>query len=265
MALNITYLNNRKFIFVAVFTTFLTQCIDYKEIPHSRHMSEVLIPQCTKKISGMPNIAIWLFVLFILGKTYEYLADLPRLKRMHDFYLHLLDIPDRDMQTISWQDVVARVMTLRDANPITANNVSPAARKYLGSQSKERLDAHDIANRLMRKENYLIALFNKDILDLTLPIPFLQGRQLYSRTLEWSLEFCITDLVFNEFGQVNQMVLKDSYRHQLSKALKDRFLFAGFMNVILGPIVVIYLIITYFFRYFNVMCSRPNLRILANE
>ncbi|RDW63971.1 hypothetical protein BP5796_10473 [Coleophoma crateriformis] len=247
-----------KTIFVAFFTTFLTQCIDYKKIPTSREMSEIVVPQCTKKISGMPNVAIWLFSLFVLGKTYQILADIPRLKRLHDFYLHLLDIPDGDMQTISWQDVVARIMALRDANPLTATTpVAPGIRKFIGSQNKERLDAHDIANRLMRKENYLIALFNKDILDLTLPVPFLQGRQLYSRTLEWTLDFCITDLIFNKTGQVNQMVLKESHRRQLSDALRGRFLFAGFMNVLLGPVVVIYLMITYFFKYFNEYHKNP--------
>jgi len=172
--------------------------------------------------------------------------------RVRDFFVHLLEVPDGDMQTISWQDVVARIMALRDANPVTAEKISPQARKYLGSQSKQRLDAHDIANRLMRKENYLIAMFNKDILDLTLPFPFLQDRQLFSRTLLWNLDWCIMGLIFNDSGQVRQLILKDSHRRQLSEALRGRFLFAGFMNVIFAPVIVIYLMIVYFLRYFNV-------------
>jgi autophagy-related protein 9 len=159
------------------------------------------------------------------------------------------------MQTVSWQDIVARIMALRDANPITVEKISPSNRKYLGSQSKQRLDAHDIANRLMRKENYLIALFNKEILDLTLPIPFLQGRQLFSRTMLWNLDWCIMDFIFNDYGQVRQLVLKDSHRRQLSDGLRNRFLFAGFMNVIFAPIIVVYLIVVYFFRYFRVLST----------
>ena len=241
---------------MATFTTFLTQCVEWSKIPHSSSLSQVLVPQCTKKISGMPNVAIWLLTLYVLYRTYELLVDLPRLMRVHDFYLHLLEVPDSDMQTVSWQDVVARIMALRDANPITVEKITPANRKWiLGTQSKERLDAHDIANRLMRKENYLIALFNKDILDLTLPLPFLQGRQLFSKTLEWNLQWCILDLIFNEYGQVRQLVLKDSHRRQLSDGLRDRFLFAGFMNVICAPVIVIYLVIVYFLRYFNVRFS----------
>jgi len=200
----------------------------------------------------MPNVAIWLLCLYVLYRIYQLLADLPRLMRIHDFFLYLLEVKDGDMQTVQWQEIVARLMTLRDQNPITGNKLSPENRKWLGTQSKQRMDAHDIANRLMRKENYLIALFNKEILDLTLPVPFLQGQQLFSRTLEWNLEWCILDFIFNEYGQVRNLVLKDSHRRELSNGLRDRFLFAGFMNVLCAPVIVVYVVIVYFLRYFNV-------------
>jgi autophagy-related protein 9 len=240
-------------IFVAVFTTFLTQCVDYSAIPYSKTMSEILIPQCTNKISGISNVAIWLLTVWTFWKIFTNLMDVRRLWDMHNFYLHLLNIPDSDIQTISWQDVVARLMALRDSNPLTAERTTAVQKRWLGSQSKERLDAHDIANRLMRKENYLIAMFNKEILDLTLPIPFFQGRQIFSRTIEWNLHYCILDFIFNEQGQVRQLVLKDTHRRQLSNAMRSRFLFAGFMNVICAPFIVIYLMIVYFFKYFNVI------------
>ncbi|KAJ8061479.1 hypothetical protein OCU04_009294 [Sclerotinia nivalis] len=247
-------------VFVAVFTTFLTQCVDYKKIYRgdARSLEYALVPQCTKKISGMSNVAIWLVCLFVLYRVYQLLTDLPRLMKMRDFFTYLLEIQDSNMQTVSFQDVIARLMALRDANPMTVERISPDNRKFvLGTQSKQRLDAHDIANRLMRKENYLIALFNKEILDLTLPLPFLQGRQLFSKTLQWNLEWCILDFVFNDYGQVRQLVLKDSHRRELSDGLRNRFLFAGLMNVICAPVIVIYVVIVYFFKYFNQYHKNP--------
>ncbi|POS84198.1 hypothetical protein EPUL_002957 [Erysiphe pulchra] len=197
-------LNLVQVVFVAVFTTFLTQCVNFQNIPGSKKLPEILIPQCTKKISGISNLSIWLFTLHVFWRVCQLLADIPHLLRVREFYIFLLEIPESDMQTISWQDVVARIMALRDANPITTEEISLSNRRFLGSQSKQRLDAHDIANRLMRRENYLIALFNKDVLDLTLPIPFLQARQLFSRTLLWNIDQCIMDLVFNDRGQEYQ-------------------------------------------------------------
>lgn len=228
-------------------------------------MADIQIPRCVQSMSGMPNLIMWLFSLYTIWKVFQHLIDVRRLMRMQNFYEHLLNIPNSDMQTISWQDVVARLMALRDANPITAEKFTPAQRNFLGTQSKERLDAHDIANRLMRRENYLIALINKDILDLTLPLPFLRNRQLFSRTLEWNIHYCILDFIFTEQGQVRQLVLKDSHRKKLSAALKSRFLFAGFMNVIFAPIIFSYLLIVYFFKYFNVRTALTQASVLLTH
>jgi autophagy-related protein 9 len=197
------------------------------------------------------NVGLWLFTFYIIWQSVRFMIDLRPLINIRNFYVHLLNIPEHDMQTVSWQDIVARIMALRDANPKTAQ-LTPAQRRWIGSQSKERLDAHDIANRLMRKDNYLIAMFNKDVLNLTIPFPFIRGRQLYSRTLEFYIQFSIIDFVFNEAGQVNQEFLKSSRRGQLSEKLRQRLLFAGVIHCFCFPFIIAYLIILFFFTYYNV-------------
>ena len=239
-------------VFVAVLLTFLTQCVDFSKIPGSQKLSQILVPQCTRNMSGLWNLGLWMFAFYFIWKSIQYLLDVRRILHVRDFYIHLLNIPDHDMQTVTWQEVVARVMALRDQNPKTATSLTPAQRRFLGSQSKERLDASDIANRLMRRENYLIALFNKDILNLTIPIPLLRGRQFLSRTLEWTLMFSVLDFVFDEKGQVNQEFLKADRRGVLSAKLRGRFLFAGIMILVLSPFVAGYLVIVYFLTYYHV-------------
>jgi autophagy-related protein 9 len=243
--------------FIVAFLTFLTQCIDYSKFPHSKSMGQVLVPQCTKKMSGLWNFGLWIFVFYFIWKAIQIPLDIRRLLHLRDFYSHLLGIPEHDMQTVSWQDVVVRIMALRDQNPKTAGHLTARQRKWLGSQSKERLDAHDIANRLMRRENFLIALINKDILDLTIPLPFLKGRQYLSRLLEWTLNFSIMDYVFDERGQVNQEFLKSDRRGQLSQKLRARFLFAGVMTLMIAPVMAGYLFVMHFLTYFHVSLDAP--------
>jgi autophagy-related protein 9 len=230
----------------------MTQCINYSKIRNSKTMSEILVPQCTQKMSGLWNLGLWLFTFYFIFKLIHYITDLRRLFMIRDFYVYLLNIPEDDMQTVTWQDVVARIMALRDHNPKTAARLTPEARKFMGSQSKERLDASDIANRLMRRENYLIALFNKEILDLKLSVPFLGSRELLSQTLEWALMFSILDFVFDQQGQVNQEFLKADRRGEMSAKLRVRFMFAAAMNLILAPFLVCYLVIVYFLMYYQV-------------
>lgn len=207
-------------------------------------------------MSGYWSLAIWLYSFFFIWKAVQYFLEIRRLSHVREFFIHLLGIPEQDMQTISWQDAVKRIMELREQNPKTAANIPKKIRKFMGSQSKERLDAHDIANRLMRKENYLIAMINKDVLNLSLPFPFLRGRQLFSKTMEWNLQFCILDMAFNELGQVQQDFLRADRRGLLSQKLKQRFFFAGCLNLLLAPVMLAYLFIVYFFTYYYV--SRPH-------
>jgi autophagy-related protein 9 len=244
---------------VAFLLTFLSQCVDYSKLRGSQKLSQILVPQCTKNMSGLWNFGLWVFAFYFIWKSIQYLLDMKRLIDVRNFYLYLLNIPDQDMQTITWQEVVARIMALRDHNPKTAATLTAQQRRWIGSQSKERLDASDIANRLMRRENYMIALFNKDILNLTIPIPFLRKRQLFSRTLEWILMFSILDFVFDDGGQVNQQFLRAERRAELSLKLRARFLFAGVMILVLSPFVAGYLLVVYFLMYYHVRGFRRSL------
>ncbi|KAK4124205.1 APG9-domain-containing protein [Parathielavia appendiculata] len=244
--------------FVAVLLTFLSQCIDYGKLRGSQKLSQILVSQCTKNMSGLWNFGLWMFSFYFIWKLVQYLLDIRRLLNIRDFYLYLLDIPDEDMQTITWQEVVARIMTLRDINPKTASALTQTQRRWVGGQSKERLDASDIANRLMRRENYLIALVNKDILNLTIPLPFLRNRQLFSRTMEWILMFSILDFVFDESGQVNQEFLKPGRRGELGLKLRGRFIFAGLMVLILSPFLAGYLLVVYFLMYYHEIQRNPS-------
>lgn len=246
-------------LFVAILLTFLTQCVDYGKVSTSKSLEQVIIPQCTRKMSGFWNLGIWLYSFFFIWKCVQYFLEIRRLVQIREFYICLLEIPEQDMQTVSWQDIVARIMALREENPKTATNIPARLRRFMGSQSKERLDAHDIANRLMRKENYLIAMINKDVLNLSLPIPFLQGRQLFSKTMEWYLHYGILDMAFNELGQVQQDFLRADRRRILSEKLKQRLFFAGILNLVFAPVVLAYVIIVYFFTYYNEYQKDPKL------
>lgn len=87
-----------------------------------------------------------------------------------------------------------------------------------------KLDAHDVANRILRQENYLIALFNKDLLDLQihLPPPFDKlfssdtGKgMVLTRALEWNLRFCLMQYLFDPTGKVRKTFLKRKNRKEL--------------------------------------------------
>ena len=242
--------------FVVSFMTFMGWCIDYSKLSSSHKMSQVLVPKCTAKIHGIWIFALWVFASYWIYSFYTMVTDIPRLKALQDFYEHLLDIPDRDIQTVEWQHVIARIMALRDLNLATASNLSPETRKLLDSKSRQRLDAIDIASRLMRRENYLIALFNKEVLDVTVPIPFLGNRYIFSETTRWHVELAILEFVFSgKNGQFNPEFLKERNRRELVKRLRTRLIWVGLISVVCAPFAVVFVVASYCFKYFAVSCS----------
>lgn len=78
----------------------------------------------------------------------------------------------------------------------------------------------------MRQENYLIALFNKELLDLRVPLPRRVKRLVYNdgeqgkgrvltRSLEWNLRFCLMEYLFDPSGKVRRVFLKKKNRAAL--------------------------------------------------
>lgn len=242
-------LNLATLIFVVLISTYMGYCIDYSKVPHSRSISEITIGQCYKTtITGFTKLLLWMFYIFVVLKVAQLYFDIQNLNEIHNFYSYLLNISDKELQSIPWQNVIQQIMFLKDQNALTANVVEVKA--------KNRIDAHDVANRIMRKENYLIAMYNNDVLDLSLPIP-LYGTNPLTKTLEWNINLCIMGYAFNENGFLKQSFLKPSQHQYVKEELQKRFMLAGFLNIILSPFLVSYFVLLYFFRYFNEYKTSP--------
>jgi autophagy-related protein 9 len=153
-----------------------------------------------------------IFMAFYGWQVVRFGLGFSRLVSMSHFYSELLNIPDADVQSIPWHEVVTRLSHLRQTYPNTSISSSRSGNR----PTESKMDAHDVANRIMRQENYLVALFNKDVLDLRLPFPGFQSRPPeLTKTLEWNLSFCLLGFLFDSKGQVRRQFLTDRHRKDL--------------------------------------------------
>lgn len=241
--------------FVVGFSTFLFGCVDYSKIKHDGQLSDILVGQCVSKLPVSASLLLIAFVAFYGLQVVRFCLSLSRLRAMSHFFQHLLGIPEADVQTIPWHQVVARISNLLDTHPIStlSANAHP-------EDTRQTLDVHEAANRLMRQENYLIALFNQDLLDLKVPIPGLDsgnGSAFLTRSLQWNLEFCLLGYLFNQSGNVRRQFLTDRHRTDLIAGLKRRLVFMAALNAVFAPLIVLYLLIYSFFRYFEEYHKNP--------
>lgn len=74
----------------------------------------------------------------------------------------------------------------------------------------------------MRETNYMIALFNREVLNLEVPLPnalaimlpILKGGQL-TKSLEWNLRFCLMKFLFGPDGKVRTAFVSSAKRREL--------------------------------------------------
>jgi autophagy-related protein 9 len=250
---------DRTGIFVYWLSTFVFFCIDYSKLPGSQHLGQVMVPKCSQSLPWWWMAFIWGSFVYAVFIGIKQLQDIPRLWDMHNFYHFLLEIPDRDIQTVTWQFVVGKLMLLRDSNAQTATNLTATQRKFISNQSKQRMDAHDIANRLMRRENYWIAMINKDVLDCSLNLPYFGQTTFYSRVLEWGISICLMDFVFDDAGQVRQQFRSVRRRGELIKILQNRFRTAGFLALIFSAPLALASVVLRFLRSYTEYQKNPAL------
>ncbi|KAJ7286140.1 putative transmembrane protein [Mycena rebaudengoi] len=252
--------------FVIGFSTFLLGCIDYSRIRPEKSMklADVVVGRCVSNFSGFTFLFFILFTAFYVWQIASFVLSVMRLVDMYNFFTHLLKIPDADIQTISWPEIVRRIGSIREDNPLTAISSNVQA---TNDTTTAKLDAHDIANRILRQENYLIALFNKDLLDLRVPLPSFLKRfiaeeegkgTMLTRALEWNLRFCLMEYLFDQHGRVRKVFLKSKNRVVLIEGLKRRFIFMGMLNAAFAPFIVLYLLMYSFFRYFEEYHKDPS-------
>ena len=245
-------------LFVFSFAMFLTTCVDYSLIPASKSTSEVMIPQCMAKASWTKSAILAIFIMYWCWTTTTYIRDTPHLIRMRKFYEYGLGIADSDIQTVSWVRVVEGLVQIANANPATANAPSnvPAWMQY--PKPQQRLNAESIANRLMRRDNFYVAMYNKDIFDFTLPLPFFGARQFYSKSLEWCIDFCFTNFIFDEQGNIRPFALEIRNRASVAANCRRRLQFAALISILIAPINILWFCVMYFFRYYTEFTRNPS-------
>ncbi|KAJ2097897.1 autophagy protein atg9 [Coemansia sp. S100] len=236
-------------VFVVALSTFVFGCIDHAKVRKQKSLSAVVIPQCTSHFSLPTMLFLWAFAAFWIAQFVRTLLDIPPLLEIRAFFTEVLGVQPADIGTIAWHEVVNRMVTLREVEIREYRNLTKS--RILGY----RLTADGIVNRIMRRENYMLALFNKDLLDIS--VPGLGKEQVLTKALEWNLSFCLMNYLFDERGQLRRRFLKESNRAILSEGLRRRFKFMAAINMMFAPFIVLFLVLYSFLRYFEELYHEP--------
>ena len=186
------------------------------------------------------SLSLSLFLFPLLAVVF--VSDLRPLFEIRALYRDKLHLEDADLQVASWDDIVAKLVELQQHTRFCI--------------VKDQLTAHDVANRILRKENFLVALVNRGLLPIQ-PIPYLPS--LMTKTLEWNLYVTILDAMFDKQFRIRQSFTQDV------GALQRRFLLCGLGNLILAPFFTFFILIFLILKHADDFRRRPATSALGRD
>eukprot|EP00531_Pseudo-nitzschia_arenysensis_P016843 CAMPEP_0116147350 /NCGR_PEP_ID=MMETSP0329-20121206/17707_1 /TAXON_ID=697910 /ORGANISM="Pseudo-nitzschia arenysensis, Strain B593" /LENGTH=1223 /DNA_ID=CAMNT_0003643271 /DNA_START=165 /DNA_END=3836 /DNA_ORIENTATION=+ len=135
------------------------------------------------------------------------------------------------------------------APPAAAFDLPTNPSKLQHHQNQSLLDPLQIAQRIMRKENFMLAFWNAGLLDCTkIVFPWSGGsdatqRHYWCGVLEWSFYQCVLNFMFNHKYELRPAFCLDS------DALKRRLKVCGIVHLCLLPFLLVFVVLHFFLSH----------------
>lgn len=227
-----------QFGFLAMLVIYINTCIHFENIFTNNTVSPNNVYSCNSSFSDM-NWFMRFFVYILLGVMLYNIVKLPFMVRKYwkikTIYSKLFGITEEELQTISFSDIVAKIKEIDN------------------SSGSYKITELDIINIIMRKENYMIAIFNKDVINFQLPfVRYEAFNQLY----EWIILLILDWTIFNSDQTLRHraFIMEREYE-KIKKVIR----WGSLGLLIFSPFIFIYLLTYFIFKYAETIKQRPGL------
>jgi len=166
---------------------------------------------------------------------------------------------------VEWHEIVHKILELQQSGEYR-----------IAIHGQDMKDELVVAQRILRRENFMIAFFNENMLDLTIPMPWKVGgrsrTKFYSKSIEvridffclfgccccryrgeliihfgnvvikWCIFFCVLSYMFNHKYQIRPAFCMDAV------SLQRRFVFCGAAHVVFMPFLLFFMTLHFFMQ-----------------
>lgn len=265
------------FIFFVIFCLFIFGAIDYNELLSFRDptkiyaFSSVVYMERLKNMNVFFILTLVIFGLYLCWKIVRIVYDTKTMWGIRRFYLDGLHISDFQLSTTRWTVVVNRLNS------------------FLRENGHDELPPWDISARIMKKDNYLIAMLHHNILryDFRLvpgnclrcdhclrgcihcinqtqrsrDVNNLFRIKIFSKILLWSITYCIINFIVNSRNEINHDIMSSDIKYirdNLTNEIKKKLRIIGFLNLLLIPFLAIFVPIYTLFHYGEEFYKNPS-------
>eukprot|EP01080_Neovahlkampfia_damariscottae_P005170 gene5170-8776_t len=216
--------------------------------------------ECFNSISNifLPSLSLYKWFiqicsLFLIGyfiyQIIKYFKEIKNFYSIKKFYNEDLKIDEDEMRTIEWSEIIDKIVKIQDVMKLSTH---------------KKLTSLDILNRIMRKENYLIGLFDKNVLNLFSSNDEMgvddvgigigdtsnpnsnsnsnSSNQFLSKSLLYNLK-----LILNFTLEEDEFLIKKDLKVENLKYFIFKLII---LNLILSPFIFLYILFENFLKYF---------------
>jgi len=235
-------------LFLILYSVFIFECIDYNILYKQHNLRQAIKISNIKNASFFTILCLIMTSIIFIYKLLGLINKMKRTKKVKDWYINNLNINETEIKFIKWSTIINKIVQLSDNNLLT------------------KISKLDIINRIMRKNNYFIAMVDLNILDLTLNIPLYGEYSFLSKYLEWNIHKCISNYFFNSNSQLKKNFLKphnSSHSREIlnnfKQELEKRFLTMTIINLLCLPFILVFQLTYFFFKYAEEYRRDPHL------
>lgn len=244
-------------LLVIIFTIFFLHCVDYdilfkKKVPDGHDpeaplkitISDCLIPLDKITLSSFEIVLLVFATSFWFIKLGMTISSIISNYAIRSFFIEALQIHDPTLY--SWQEIQTRLIHAQSQCLLREMN----------------LDELAIHNRLLRRDNYMIALINKGILPIYYRLPII-GECIYlPSSLEFNLNILLFRTVFSLFEKnwkLRDEIKSTSDRFENARRFSNRCLVVGIANLLLLPLIFTWQAIYAFYTYAEALKRDPTM------
>lgn len=159
-----------------------------------------------------PNYFCLLFLLFsgvfTVYRIFLFISSYKSVIISRNFFENKLDISSSELQTMKWCNIIKKISVY------------------------DKISIEDITSIILKKENYIIALINENIINIY--------QSLYTKQLELNIKY---------------IILKDTENINKIKNIKSKFIVLGIINLFFSIFIFIYLVLYFFISNVDELAS----------
>nr|CAH7753443.1 unnamed protein product [Callosobruchus chinensis] len=243
-----------QFVFIVCLTIYLVHGINYPVLFNYNHnvtkpsLSDVILPvgECIADFTVLTwffiTIALAVWTLKFLNKCYQTI----HFWDIKQFYNTALGIEDRNLDNLTWHDIVMKIKAVQLEQQMCIH--------------KRELTELDIYHRILRQENYFVALVNKKLLPPRIRVPFVGEVVYWTKSLRYNIQgllFWPPWAPFENSWHLREDYKRQHLRHELAKQLGRQILWLALFNLLFAPIILIWQILYTFFSYGELIKREP--------